>query len=157
MSTPGQAPHEAISNLLAIDEEYAAPKIVADNALQQDFEREYRRSVEDPQGFWGDIAHRFQWAHKWDHVMEWSGATHKWFVGAKLNITVNALDRHVNSDRRNKVAYIWLGEDGAEIHGPPTLAASPQTARSNSTRNPAAHRHRRVFHPLSQFATSRGW
>ena len=114
MSTPGQAPHEAISNLLAIDEEYAAPKIVADNALQQDFEREYRRSVEDPQGFWGDIAHRFQWAHKWDHVMEWSGATHKWFVGAKLNITVNALDRHVNSDRRNKVAFIWLGEDGTE-------------------------------------------
>jgi acetyl-CoA synthetase len=114
MSTPGQAPHEAISNLLAIDEEYAAPKIVADNALQQDFEREYRRSIEDPQGFWGDIGHRFQWAHKWDHVMEWSGATHKWFVGAKLNITVNALDRHVNSDRRNKVAYIWLAEDGTE-------------------------------------------
>ena len=114
MSTPSQAPHEAISNLLAIDEEYAAPKIVADNALQQDFEREYRRSIEDPQGFWGDIAHRFQWARKWDHVMEWQGASHKWFVGAKLNITVNALDRHVNSDRRNKVAFIWLGEDGTE-------------------------------------------
>jgi len=82
--------------------------------LQQDFEREYRRSVEDPQGFWGDIAHRFQWSRKWDHVMEWQGASHKWFVGAKLNITVNALDRHVNSDRRNKVAFIWLGEDGTE-------------------------------------------
>src|SRR3954452_10560506 len=74
MSTPGQAPQEAISNLLAMDEEYPAPKIVADNALQQDFEREYRRSIEDPQGFWGDIAHRFQWTQKWDHVMEWNGA-----------------------------------------------------------------------------------
>ena len=39
---------------------------------------------------------------------------HKWFTGAKTNITINALDRHANSDRRNRAAFIWLGEDGSE-------------------------------------------
>ncbi len=114
MSTPGKAPAENISNLLAIDEQYSAPQIVVDNAIQRDFEREYTRSVEDPQGFWGDQAHRFVWSKKWDKVMEWDGPRHAWFVGGKLNITVNALDRHANSERRNKVAFIWLGEDGTE-------------------------------------------
>jgi acetyl-CoA synthetase len=114
MSSPSQRPQENISNLLAFDEEYAAPKIVVENAIQKDFEREYRRSIEDPAGFWGDFARRFVWSRKWDHVLEWNGASHKWFVGARLNITINALDRHVNSDKRNKVAFIWLGEDGTE-------------------------------------------
>jgi hypothetical protein len=42
--------------------------------------------------------------------MEWDGfGRHQWFLGGKLNITVNALDRHANSERRNKVAFIWLG------------------------------------------------
>ena len=114
MSSPSKGPQENISNLLAIDEEYPAPKIVVENAVQKDFEREYQRSIEDPSGFWGDFARRFTWSGKWDHVLEWNGASHKWFVGARLNITVNALDRHANSDKRNKVAFIWLGEDGTE-------------------------------------------
>jgi acetyl-CoA synthetase len=119
MSSPLKAPVtdrvENISNLFAIDEEYAAPKIVVESALQKDFENEYQRSVEDPQGFWGDQAHQFVWFRKWDKVMEWDGAgRHQWFLGGKLNIAVNALDRHANSERRNKVAYIWLGEDRTE-------------------------------------------
>jgi acetyl-CoA synthetase len=113
MSSPSHGP-ENISNLLAIDEEYQAPKIVVESAMQKDFEREYQRSVEDMAGFWGDIAHGFNWVKKWDQVVEWNGASHKWFVGGKLNITLNALDRHANSERRNKVAFIWLGEDGTE-------------------------------------------
>jgi len=46
--------------------------------------------------------------------MEWDGVHHKWFTGAKTNITINALDRHANSDRCNRAAFIWLGEDGSE-------------------------------------------
>lgn len=114
MSSPSQSHRENISNLLAFDEEYPAPKIVVENAIQKDFEREYARSIEDPAGFWGDFARRFAWSRKWDHVLEWKGASHKWFVGGRLNITTNALDRHVSSDKRNKVAFIWLGEDGTE-------------------------------------------
>ena len=114
MAGPPKVSNENISNLLATEEQYAAPKVVAEKALQQDFEREYQRSVEDPAGFWGDIAHRFQWSRKWDQALVWQGARHQWFVGGKLNITVNALDRHAFSERRNKLAYIWLGEDGSE-------------------------------------------
>jgi acetyl-CoA synthetase len=113
MSSPSHRP-ENISNLLAIGEDYQAPKIVIESAIQKDFEREYDRSVEDMAGFWGDIAHGFTWAKKWDQVVEWNGASHKWFVGGKLNITLNALDRHAESDRRNKVAFIFLNEDGTE-------------------------------------------
>ncbi len=114
MSSPSQIPKENISSLSALEQDYPSPKIVVENALQKDYEREYQRSIEDPAGFWGDYARRFVWTRKWDHVMEWSGATHKWFVGARTNITLNALDRHANSDHCNRLAYIWLGEDGTE-------------------------------------------
>jgi acetyl-CoA synthetase len=103
-----------ISNLLTIAEEYSAPTIVAGNCLQQNWEAEQQRSVQDPDAFWGEYAKRFQWTQPWNKVMEWDGVHHQWFVGAKTNITLNALDRHANSERRNRVAFIWLGEDGTE-------------------------------------------
>jgi len=103
-----------ISNLLAIDEEYAAPAIVAHNCRQQNFAAEYERSIKDPEGFWGDYAKRFFWTRRWDKVLEWDGVHHQWFVGGRTNITLNALDRHANSERRNRAAFIWLGEDGTE-------------------------------------------
>ena len=105
---------EGISNLLAIDEEYAAPRIVAQNCHQQNFAAEYQRSVKDPEGFWGEYAKRFVWTQPWNKVLDWDGVHHQWFVGGKTNITVNALDRHANSERRNRAAFVWLGEDGTE-------------------------------------------
>jgi acetyl-CoA synthetase len=114
MCTPCQLPADNLSSLLASAERYPAPQVVAQGALQQDFEGEYRRSIEGPGGFWGEQAHRFQWAHPWQRVLDGSGAAHRWFVGGRLNITVNALDRHASGERKNKVAYIWLGEDGCE-------------------------------------------
>ncbi len=113
MSSPSQIP-QSISSLSALEQDYPAPKVIVESALQKDYEREYQRSIEDPAGFWGDYARRFIWTRKWDQVMEWKGATHKWFIGGRTNITVNALDRHANSEHRNQVAFIWLGEDGAE-------------------------------------------
>ncbi len=103
-----------ISNLLDIIEEYPSPKIVADNCRLKDCKDEYRRSVENPEKFWGDYAKNFEWSRPWQKVFDWDGIHHQWFVGAKTNITINALDRHANSDRRNRVAFIWLGEDGTE-------------------------------------------
>jgi acetyl-CoA synthetase len=105
---------EGISNLLAMDKEYAAPQIVAQKCRQQDFAADYQRSVKDPEGFWGDYAKRFVWTRPWNKVLDWDGVHHQWFVGGKTNITVNALDRHANSERRNRAAFIWLGEDGTE-------------------------------------------
>jgi acetyl-CoA synthetase len=114
MSHPANAPTEPVTDPGRPDEEYAPPPVVAANAEQQDFEREYRRSVADPDSFWAEQAGRFVWDRPWERVLDWDGALHRWFVGGRLNITVNALDRHASGGRKNKVAYIWLGEDGSE-------------------------------------------
>jgi acetyl-CoA synthetase len=113
MSSPAVT-DQKISNLLAIDEEYASPSIVAASCRQQRFAEDYQRSIQDPKAFWGDYAKKFVWSRSWEKVLDWDGVHHQWFVGGKTNITVNALDRHANSERRNKAAYIWLGEDGME-------------------------------------------
>jgi acetyl-CoA synthetase len=105
---------ENISNLLTLDQEYPAPAIVADNVLQKNWNAERERSFKDPEGFWADYARRFEWSQPWNKVLEWDGVHHQWFTGAKTNITINALDRHANSERSNRAAFIWLGEDGAE-------------------------------------------
>jgi acetyl-CoA synthetase len=114
MTPPLQTAPTSISHLSDFAEQYAAPRIVAANALQQDFAGEYRRSIEDPDGFWGEQARGFQWERPWERVLDGGGAGHRWFAGGRLNITVNALDRHARGPRVNKVAYIWLGEDGSE-------------------------------------------
>ena len=103
-----------ISNLLTIEEEYPAPKIVVDQAQDKDWAAQFERSIKDPDGFWADKASQFTWTQPWTKVLDWDGVHHKWFVGAKTNITLNALDRHANSERRNRAAFIWLGEDGTE-------------------------------------------
>jgi acetyl-CoA synthetase len=93
---------------------YDAPAIVKREANIKDYSAEYERSVQNPEAFWAAEAENYTWLKKWDKVCEWDGAHHKWFVGGKTNITLNALDRHAKSDRFNRVAYIWLGEDGSE-------------------------------------------
>jgi acetyl-CoA synthetase len=112
--TSTQAPAANIANLLSTAGEYPAPRIVAESARQQRFAEEYKRSIAAPEEFWGDYAGRFLWTSPWARVLSFDGVHHQWFVGARTNITLNALDRHVDSPRANRAAYIWLGEDGAE-------------------------------------------
>ena len=83
-------------------------------AYIQDYEREYQRSIADPEAFWDGIAKELDWFTPWSKVLEWNYPWAKWFVGATCNISYNCLDRHVNSWRRNKVAVIWVGEKGEE-------------------------------------------
>ena len=90
------------------------PDSLASNANLQDFDAEYQRSVDDPDGFWEGVASELEWLEPWEKVFQWDYPNFQWFVGARCNITVNALDRHVASWRRNKAAFIWLGEDGTE-------------------------------------------
>jgi hypothetical protein len=62
------------------------------------YEAMYKRSIEDPDGFWSEIADTFVWEQKWDQVRDYSfeGNVHiKWFVNGKTNVSVNALDRHL--------------------------------------------------------------
>jgi acetyl-CoA synthetase len=68
----------------------------------------YKKSIDDPEGFWDDIAQNFLWQKKWDKVLEWNFSEPKieWFKGAKLNITENCIDRHLKT-LGDKPAIIW--------------------------------------------------
>jgi len=105
---------ENISNLLHMDQEYAAPPIVSGSVLQKNWQAACEQSLQDPEAFWSGYAEQFEWSNPWSKVLDWDGVHHKWFVGAKTNITINALDRHANSELHNRAAFIWLGEDGTE-------------------------------------------
>jgi len=69
---------------------------------------------QDHESFWESQAKNFEWFQKWHKVLEWDPPWAQWFVGGKLNITVNCLDRHLTTWRRNKAAFIWEGEPGDE-------------------------------------------
>ncbi len=81
------------------------------NSLKEYFDH-YDRSIENPEGFWGGIAENFTWKKKWDKVLDWnfSGPDIKWFINGKLNITENALDRHL-ADHGDDIAIIWEPND----------------------------------------------
>ncbi len=86
---------------------------VASAAYIKDYDSMYQRSIEDPEGFWADLAEELDWYQKWDRVLDDSDPPFfKWFVGGKTNIVQNALDRHVKTSRKNKLALIWEGEPG---------------------------------------------
>ncbi len=63
-------------------------------------------------GYWADQARALDWIRPWDRVLEWNPPHAKWFVGGKLNVSANCLDRHLTGPRRNKAAIIWEGEPG---------------------------------------------
>ncbi len=69
---------------------------------------EYKKSVDDPEEFWAEKAESFLWKKKWDKVLEWNFTEPniKWFIGGKLNITENCLDRHL-AERGDQTAIIW--------------------------------------------------
>jgi acetyl-CoA synthetase len=79
-----------------------------------EYAKMYRRSLDDPEGFWGEIAEQFHWFKKWDKVMDYNYDLTKgrikieWFRGAKTNITYNCLDRHLAS-RADQTAILWIG------------------------------------------------
>ena len=74
----------------------------------------YQKSIDDPEGFWGEMAEELDWFKKWDKVLvqDFSDAKHQWFVGGKLNVSYNCLDRHLTDPRKNKAAFIWEGDIG---------------------------------------------
>ena len=72
----------------------------------------YEQAARDPEAFWAQMAGELEWSQPWKTVLEWKPPDAKWFVGGKLNASVNCIDRHVRSSRRNKAALIWEGEPG---------------------------------------------
>ena len=79
------------------------------------YQEAYKKSVEQPEAFWAEIAHDFYWRKEWDETLEWDfeKPNVKWFSGGKLNITENCLDRHLQK-RGNQLAIIWEPNDPNE-------------------------------------------
>ncbi|MGZ3902741.1 MAG: acetyl-coenzyme A synthetase N-terminal domain-containing protein, partial [Bacteroidia bacterium] len=80
-----------------------------------EYQSEYKKSVENPEAFWAEKAEYFTWQKKWDKVLEWNFKTAetKWFIGGKMNITENCLDRHL-PERGDQIAYYWEQNDTKE-------------------------------------------
>ena len=76
------------------------------------YESMYKRSLEDPDGFWSEIAAQLDWFEPWNKVLEWEEPFARWFVGGRTNLSHNCLDRHLNTWRKNRVAILWEGEPG---------------------------------------------
>ena len=74
-----------------------------------EYQRMYQRSVEDPEGFWAEAARELHWFAPWTKVLEWNLPWAKWFVGGKINLCYNCVDRHVANGR--------AGEDGDPVGG----------------------------------------
>ncbi len=79
------------------------------------YDQFYKESLENPEKFWQEHSKIIDWYRNFDQVLDQSSAPfYRWFTNGKLNVSYNALDRHVKSFRRNKAAIIWVGEDGRE-------------------------------------------
>ncbi|HEX7194458.1 MAG TPA: AMP-binding protein, partial [Chthoniobacterales bacterium] len=78
-----------------------------------EYEELYRKSIKNPEKFWAQQASELLvWREKWTTVLQWKAPFAKWFVGGKLNVSENCLDRHLHGATRNKAAFIWEGEPG---------------------------------------------
>ncbi len=91
---------------------YPSDEIIKSSHIS-DYDAVYQEAMADTEAFWAKRAETLEWYQKWDKVLDASNAPfYKWFVGGKTNITLNALDRHVKTWRKNKLAIIFEGEKG---------------------------------------------
>ncbi|MBF0471143.1 MAG: acetate--CoA ligase [Gammaproteobacteria bacterium] len=104
----------AIEKIYPVPAEFAARTLINDTQYQE----MYQHSIADPEQFWGEQAEKFlDWDQKWDKVLDWSFAKDdlhiEWFKGGKLNVSVNCIDRHLES-RGDQIAIIWEGDNPEE-------------------------------------------
>ncbi len=104
------AHEESLSALLHETRTFPPPPELAEQANAQP--GIYAEAEADPLAFWEDQARRLQWDAPWTDVLQWELPFSKWFVGGKLNVSVNCVDRHVASGLGDRVAFHWEGEPG---------------------------------------------
>ncbi len=110
---------KTITSVIREDRVFPPPEAFRDKARLKStdaYQKIYQISIDDPDVFWSQLANELDWFRKWDTVLEenFREGIHKWFVGGKLNLTVNCLDRHLATGRRNKAALIWEGDRPGE-------------------------------------------
>lgn len=111
------AEEDSIESLLDEQRQFLPPLPISQEAHITDFatyQSMWQRSIDDPAGFWGEIAEEFEWYQKWDNVTDCDLASGhiRWFEGGKLNVSVNCLDRHINDGRGNEPAITFEADDG---------------------------------------------
>jgi len=99
--------------LLEENRRFPPPSTFADGAVVSD-ESIYAEAASDRLAYWERWAEELDWFEKWDTVLEWEPPYAKWFVGGKLNVSYNCLDRHLDGPLRNKAALVWEGEPGGK-------------------------------------------
>jgi len=108
---------KTIVSMMAEKRIFNPPKELSEKAYIKSFDeykKMYDRSIKDPEGFWGELANQLDWFKKWDKVMtaDFANAKHQWFIGGKINVSYNCIDRHLKTWRKNKAAIIWEGDIG---------------------------------------------
>ena len=108
---------KAITSLMDEKRVFRPPEELSKTAYIKsldEYRKIYQRSIADPEGFWGEMAEQLDWFEKWDKVLveNFKEGKHQWFVGGKLNVSYNCLDRHLKTWRKNKAALIWEGDVG---------------------------------------------
>ncbi|HEU4421894.1 MAG TPA: acetate--CoA ligase [Pilimelia sp.] len=124
---------ETLENLLQETRQFPPPAELA--ATANVTSEVYDEAADDRLAFWERQARRLDWAQEWDQVLDWSNPPFaKWFVGGRLNMAYNCLDRHLAAGRGDKVAYHWEGEPGdtrtltyADLHRSVCQAANALT------------------------------
>ena len=108
---------KTITSMMEEKRVFYPPKEISEKAYIKsldEYKKIYQRSIDDPEGFWGELGEQLDWYKKWDKVLveDFKEAKHEWFVGGKLNVCYNCVDRHLKTWRRNKAALIWEGDIG---------------------------------------------
>ena len=107
---------QSIETVLTEDRSFPPSDVFREAARLSDrptYEQMWRRSIDDPEGFFGEVARELPWLEPFTSVLDWSGApVARWFEGGKLNISHVCLDQHVEAGRGGEVALIWEGEPG---------------------------------------------
>ena len=108
---------KGFTSMMEENRKFDPPAKLSENAWIKNYD-EYKKmwdeSVADPEGFWGKVAEDYTWFKKWDKVRNYDFKNEidiKWFEGAKTNITVNCLDRHVENGNGDRTAIIWEGNE----------------------------------------------
>src|SRR6187200_207501 len=115
MSEAAKEPANAIESTLTENRVFPPPAEFAAAAHIKSFEEYeelFAEAAKNPEEFWARQAEELDWFKKWDTILEWNEPHAKWFVGGKINISYNCLDRHLKTWRKNKAAIIWEGETG---------------------------------------------
>jgi acetyl-CoA synthetase len=112
----------SLDALLHEDRRFPPPRDFAREAVMSD-DAVYDRAATDPEGYWAEWAGKLDWFEPWHTVLEWTPPHAKWFLGGKLNVSYNCLDRHLEQGRGDRTALLWEGEPGdsrtftyAELH-----------------------------------------